>query len=247
MDRKIEGIIITERSYSESSKIVTVITEDLGLISLIAKGAKKLKSPLRNVTTKLTFGIFNIKYKEKGLSVLISVDVLDRFQNIQKDIMKISYASFLLDLSEQVFKHSHQHGIFPLLRDSLIKINEQFDPQIITNILELKYLDYLGVMPTLDECVYCGSKQSIVTLSVDKGGYICKNCHTNEKILNEKTIKLVRMFYYVDICKISKLEINESIKKEINEFLDLYYDRYTGLYLKSKSFLHNLNKINIGG
>ena len=117
---------------------------------------------------------------------------------------------------------------------------------VISNILELKYLDFLGVMPIIDECSICGNKKAIVTLSVDKGGYVCKNCHTNEKIVSEKTIKLIRMFYYVDIAKISKLEISNSVKKEINEFLDNYYDKYTGLYLKSKSFVHNLNKINIG-
>ena len=32
-------------------------------------------------------------------------------------------------------------------------------------------------------------------------------------------------------------------KKEINDFLDMYYDRYTGLYLRSKTFLKNLEKV----
>ena len=48
------------------------------------------------------------------------------------------------------------------------------------------------------------------------------------------------MFYYVDIKKIDKLEISEEIKREVNNFLENYYDRYTGLYLKSKSFLKDV-------
>jgi DNA repair protein RecO (recombination protein O) len=52
------------------------------------------------------------------------------------------------------------------------------------------------------------------------------------------------MFYYVDISKIDKIDISETIKNEINEFIDDYYDRYSGLYLKTKTFLKNLNKIN---
>jgi DNA repair protein RecO (recombination protein O) len=51
------------------------------------------------------------------------------------------------------------------------------------------------------------------------------------------------MFYYVDISKISKLDISDSIKNQINYFLDEYYEDYTGLYLKSKSFLNDINKI----
>ena len=244
MDKKLEGIVISEKSYSETSKIINVLTKDLGIVGMIAKGAKTLKSPLRNATTKLTYGIFNIRYKDNGLSTLISVDVIDSLKEIRKDINKISYASFIADLSEQVIKHSSS-DIFDLFRDSLIKINEGYDPLVISNILELKYLDYLGVMPIIDECSICGSTKAIVTLSVDKGGYVCSNCYTNEKRVSEKTVKLIRMFYYLDISKIEKLEISNDAKKEINEFLDNYYDKYTGLYLKSKSFIHNLNKINI--
>jgi DNA repair protein RecO (recombination protein O) len=53
------------------------------------------------------------------------------------------------------------------------------------------------------------------------------------------------MFYYVDISKISSLEISNDSKKEIHLFLEQYYDRYTGLYLKSKSLLNQLNKLNV--
>ena len=48
---------------------------------------------------------------------------------------------------------------------------------------------------------------------------------------------------YVDISKISKLDIGFNEKNEINLFLDEYYDNYTGLYLKSKNFLKTLNKV----
>ena len=89
----------------------------------------------------------------------------------------------------------------------------------------------------------CGTDKSIATLSSSKGGYVCNNCLTNEKLVSDKTIKLIRLFYYVDISKISKLEIGNLEKKEINEFLDEYYDSYTGLYLKSKNFIKNLNKL----
>ena len=51
------------------------------------------------------------------------------------------------------------------------------------------------------------------------------------------------MFYYVDISKITKLDISPEAKNEINMFLDDYYTRYTGLYLKSKSFIKNLQKL----
>ena len=133
--------------------------------------------------------------------------------------------------------------MYYLLISSLIKINDNFNSLIITNILELKYLEYLGVMPNIDGCTICGSK-SVVTLSSDKGGYLCSKCHTNEPIVSDKAIKLVRMYTLVDINKISKLDIKKEVVYEVNNFIDEYYDRYTGLYLKSKIFLKNIKSIN---
>ena len=52
------------------------------------------------------------------------------------------------------------------------------------------------------------------------------------------------MFYYVDVGKISKIEVSDVIKKEISLFIDDYYDRYSGLYLKSKAFLEDYSKMN---
>ena len=241
---KIEGIVTSERSHGETSKIINILTKDKGIIGIMAKGARSLKSEYRVNTSKLTQGIFNVSYKENGLSTLISVDLIESFKNIKKDITKISYASYLIELATQVMNHNEVDEIYDLLIASLKKIDENYNPSVITNILELKYLDFLGVMPIIDSCSICGSKNSIATISSDKGGYVCNNCLTNEKLVNDKTIKLIRMFYYVDISKISNLNISDNIIKEINTFLDNYYDRYTGLYLRSKQFLKNLNKVN---
>ena len=226
----VRGIIISETPYSETSKILNIITKEYGTIGVLAKGAKSLKSKLRSVSTKLTYGYFHIYYKEKGLSTLVNVDVINNFKNIKTDITNMSYVCYILELVNQVMKHEYNEEIFNLLEASILKINEKFDAGIITNILELKMLDYLGVRPIIDECVLCGNKTDIVTISGDKGGYICKNCIKDDYIVSDKTIKLIRMFYYVDISKISKLSISSKVKYEIDMFVNSYYDRYTGLY-----------------
>jgi len=241
--KKLEGIVVSEVNYSESSKILNVLTKEYGLIGVISKGCRKIKSPLRSVSTKLTYGNFHIHYKNDGLSNLISVDILDSFMKVRSDITKISYASFLLELTEQVYKQNNNSDIFNLFISSLKKINEGFDPVIITNILELKYLDYLGIGLQLDGCSICGNDEDIVTISSRQGGYLCKDCCKDEPIFSTRAIKLIRMFYYVDISKISKLELHYDTIKEIDSFLDEYYDDYSGLYLKSKQLLKNISKI----
>lgn len=241
---KVKGIIISESSYSETSKLLNIFTKEYGVISVISKGCKRLKSNLRSVSTKLTYAYFQINYKEGKLSNLICADVINPFNEIKKDLLKISYSSFLLELTNQVMKQTNSKDIFDLLEETLLKIEDGFDALVITNILELKYLDYLGIKPILDSCAVCGNTK-ILTVSTSKGGFICPNCHTNEKIVDKKTIQVLRMLYYVDISKISKINITNTTKDEIDDFINEYYDKYAGLYLKSKKFLKNIKNVYI--
>lgn len=236
MYKKIEGIVISEYPFEESSKIINIFTKD-GIINIIAKGAKKLKSPFFSVTSKLSYGVFNINYKENGLSKLVDGDILKDYRNIKKDITKVSYSTYITELITKVYKHESSPSIFDLYVQSLDKISEGYDPLIITNILRLKLLDYLGIKPIIDRCVECGNTTDIATISSYYGGYICKSCLKNEKIVSTKTISLIRGLYYIDISKIKKIDISSEVKKEIDEFIDDYYDRYAGIYLKSKIFL----------
>lgn len=240
---KFEGIILSETNYSESSKILNVLTDKYGLIGIMSKGCRKIKSKLRGVSRKLIYGTFNVYYKENGLSTLISIDVINSFSNTLMDLEKISYASYIIDLTNQVLKQNDSEEIFYILKNTLIKIEEGLDPLVLTNIIEIKLLNYLGITPNIDSCTNCGSSKQIVTLSSEQGGYICKNCYQNEPLVNEKTIKVIRMYYYVDISSITKLDISREVSKEINAFLDDYYDRYTGLYLKSKNFIKKVNQL----
>ena len=238
-----EGIILSETNYSESSKILNVLTKEHGLIGVMSKGCRNMKSKLHGVSRKLLYGTLHVYYKENALSTLIGIDVINSFSKTIMDLEKISYASFVLDLTNQVVKQTDQEEIFDLLKETLIKIEEGLNPIALTNILELKLLDYLGVAPNINSCTICGSDKNIVTLSSDIGGYICKNCYQNEPLVSDKTIQMIRMLYYVDVSSITKLEISDEVLKEINHFLDDYYDRYTGLYMKSKNFIRKLNQL----
>ena len=240
MLREVEGFILTETPYGETSKIINVFTKDYGIIGIMCKGAKSLKSKNRVSTMRLNYAKFNIYYKKGKLSTLVSADILNPLKKIKSDIVLISYLNYLTELTNQVIKQSNNLAIYDEFIAAILKIEEGLDPLVITNILEIKYLAELGVLFSLDECVICGSKTSIATIDADKGGFICLNCLTNEVIVDKKVIKMLRMYYYVNIKSISNIKVEDYIKDVINKFLDMYYERYTGLYLNSKNFLKNL-------
>ena len=239
----VKGLVLNETNYSDSSKILNVLTSEYGLIGIISKGCRNLKSKLRGSSRKLVYGTFHFYYKENGLSTLISIDVINDYPKTIMNLERVVYASYLLDLTRQVVKQSKDSNILPLVVSSLDKIENGLNPAVVTNILELKYLDFLGVSPVVTGCAVCGKTTNIVSLSPTAGGFICKDCYQNEGYYSEKAIKLLQMYYYVDLEKITKIDVNPKVNEEINKFLEDYYDRYTGIYLNSKKMLKNVVKL----
>ena len=240
MIKKVEGIVVSEVDYGETSKIINVLTKT-EIIGIYARGCKRPKSKLNNVTSKLTYGQFHINYKEKGLSTLIEVDIVNSFINIRKDMYKLSYSLYLLELAYNVFKQEENEEIYINLVSALNKINDGINYYLISMVVCLKYLDYLGIKPVLDSCIVCGSCD-VVTVSSYKGGCLCKDHLDNENALDEYTIKLIRALYYVNIDEVHNIDIPSHILKQMREFIDDYYDRYSGIYLKTREFLRKVNK-----
>lgn len=237
MLKNITGIVVSETPYSETSKILNILTED-GIIGVIAKGCKNLKSPLRTIASKFIYAQFTIYYNDSKLSVLKEGNIIDNFNNIKTDLLLISYLSYITELVTQVIKQNMAPQIYKMYIETITKINEGLNPMVMMNILEIKLLDYLGVGIELNGCAKCGTNKNIITIDPDAGGYICSNCYTNEIIYDEKTRKMLRMYYLVDISTVTELKIKDYIIENINHFLNVYYERYTGLYLHSKNFLN---------
>lgn len=237
---EVEGFILKETAYGESSKIINVLTKEKGLIGIMCKGAKSMKSKLRACTQTFTYGVFNLYFKEDKLSTLVSVDIINPLKNIRQDLTKMSFVTYISELTSQVLKESKSQHIYDNFINTILKIEHGLDPLILTNILELKYLPLLGVGLNLDSCIKCGNQTEIVTIDASYGGLICKGCYTNELIVDKKVIQLIRMYYYVDIKSISTINVKEEYKKTINQFISDYYDSFTGLYVYSKKFLESI-------
>ena len=152
----VKGIVVSTTPFKETSKIINIFTENMGVIGCISKGCKNLKSKLRLPSEKFAYGTFHLYYNEKGLSTLIEGDIENYFLNIKSDILRISYLSYICELAVYAYKESETKEVYKLMEDAILKIEEGFNPMIITNILELQYLNYIGINLNLDECVKCG-------------------------------------------------------------------------------------------
>lgn len=234
MKTTVEGIVLNETNYSETSKILNILTKEYGYISVMAKGARNIKSKIRGISMKLVYANFTITYKENGISLLHEGIVINSLKNIMMDLEKMNCSVFLIQIIKDVLRENNSKEIFDILKPTLIKINDGFDASLLLNIVEVKLLKFLGVTPNFQECVVCGSKDTI-TFDIQMAGLVCKNCYQDTYIFSETTLKLLKLFQRVEINKIDKLNItSKKVREEINSFLKEYYEFYTGIYICKK-------------
>ncbi|MBR5662578.1 MAG: DNA repair protein RecO [Bacilli bacterium] len=238
MQTEVEGIVLKETPYSETSKIIQVLTKEYGLISIIAKGASSIKSSLRGLTIPFLYGKFSISYKENKLSILKTGSIIKLYGSKTKDLKLYAYISYLSELSYNVLKENNNLEIFEILKNGLDKIEDGFNPEVIKNIIEFKYLDYLGITPNFDICQKCNQIKDPYAIDGKIGGFICFDCYTNEIKVSSNYKKIINRFQNVDIKEIKEIKLSKEDQNIINNFLDEYYEKFSAIYINSKKFLN---------
>lgn len=246
MLQKGEGIVIRTVDYGETHKIITLFTRDMGKIACMARGAKKPKSSLVAVSQLLTYGQYLI-YAGHGMGTLRQGEVLESFREIQSDIYKAAYASYMVELLDRLTEDKQRNPfLFELLYQSLHDIEEGLDPEVLTFIFEMKMLDVAGIKPQVNGCVQCGDTEGLRAFSLREGGLLCMNCqHVDPYPLHitETTAKLLRLFLYMDLKRLGNISLKKETRKELKAVISAYYDEYSGLALKSKRFLEQLERM----
>ena len=83
MITKVTGIVVSTVAYGDTSLILNILTKEYGLIGVMAKGAKSMKSRLRPFTEKFTYGFFYIYYKENKKNERKDPHLFSRFNYFQ--------------------------------------------------------------------------------------------------------------------------------------------------------------------
>ncbi|WP_096434613.1 DNA repair protein RecO [Alteribacter populi] len=245
MLQKAEGIVIRTNDYGETNKIVTLFTREHGKLALMARGAKRPKSRFASSAQLFIYGTF-IYHQSQGIGTLNQADVSDSFRHIRSDLMLTAYGAYMVEMIDKLTEDRHRNPfLFEMLYQILQRINEGEDSEVLVRVYETKMLQVAGITPFLDACVNCGRKEGRFAFSLKEAGSLCDRCFEIDPYrLNVSlgTLKLLRLFHYLDVHRIGNIQVKESTKQELKHVLSLYYDEYSGLRLKSKRFLDQMEK-----
>lgn len=175
------AIILHSLKYSESSKIVRLLTRELGVLSAVAKGASRPKSKFGARLQLLSEGVAQLYVKpNRDLHTLAEFEVENLRQELATDIRRYASASALAELVLRFAPSEPNEEIY-------VRLVAYFDS---LGIVPGEYLETtslaalwgivcaLGFEPAVDGCARDGREISEGTalFSIADGGLLCKSC-----------------------------------------------------------------------
>ncbi|TDL34511.1 DNA repair protein RecO [Jeotgalibacillus sp. S-D1] len=246
MLQKCEGIVVRTSDYGESNKIVTIFSREFGKFAVMANGAKKANSRLSAVSQLFTYAHF-LFHKGSGMGSLQQGDLVASQRGIKEDLFKTAYASYMVELLDKAVEDRQTDPfLFELLVQCLSYINEGHDEEVICYIFEMKLLPVYGVQPILNACAHCGETEGNFSFSIRENGLLCHRCAHMDNYrlaISAKTVRLLRLFFYLDLNRLGNISLQQETKNEIRQVIRTYYDEFVGVFIKSRSFLDQMDKM----
>lgn len=148
------AIVLKSFSYGESSLIARCFSEKHGKISLVIKGAKRIKSPKAPYFQPLSYIdiIYNHKLNRE-LQVLSKVNFRQYWSKILDDLYRVSLAISILELTDKTMSDNDPHpSLFLILKEVLKAYNNTLiDPKVLFWFYECALLNNLGFQPNLED------------------------------------------------------------------------------------------------
>ncbi|MEM9413265.1 MAG: DNA repair protein RecO [Planctomycetota bacterium] len=229
---KTTGLVLRIVEFSESSCVVTWLTKDFGKITVLAKGARRRKSPFEGAIDLLsTSRIVFLHKKSDSLDLLTEAKLERRFRSASVDLNRLYAGYYLIELLAAMTDEYDPHPeLFELATDVLEQMDHGQDPGHQLFRIEIGALNLLGHQPMLNQCVGCGRTKTIETKRVNfgmlAGGIFCDRCRkgkTNVVSLSSETWKLL-----IGISQQPNhaIEISNSCRGELRKFLNQYISNH---------------------
>lgn len=181
-----DALILRSVDVFESSRVFTLFTRELGKVSALGKGARRLRSPFQSALDLLS--VCDIVLLHKGsdaLDLLTEAVLIERFGVFGRDLSAL-YAG--LYVGELLSELTHPHDPHPRLFDAaVVTLRHLENPELRSRRIarfELACLRELGVMPALDRCVGCGDlvdeQGEAVAFGLATGGVLCPRCRPGQ-------------------------------------------------------------------
>lgn len=228
MFKTTKALVLRETKYKEADKILTVLTEDEGKLTVSAKGVMRRGSKIAAACQLLAFSEMTL-FENRGKWYVNEAEPIEQFLGLRDDIARLALGVYFAELLEAVSdEDSPNPAILHLGLNSLYVLSTGLYTQAhIKAVFELRLMCLSGYEPSLECCPFCG-KESIDSpvFSTMGGTVLCGKCQGESKGENfrlcEASLTAMRYIAGADNKKIFSFTLEEAPTTRLNAACEAY-------------------------
>lgn len=242
---KLQGIVIKSINLGESDKIVTIFTDKLGKIDVVAHGVRRPKSKNMSSMQAFSYGEY-IVYKGKNLYTLSQSSIIESFQGILLDLDKVAYGSYFLELLDIFSERENKNlSLMGLMLKTLYILNHgDVNLRLLRAVYDFKIVSLAGFMPQIKHCSKCRSDLEFGYFSIKDGGIICGNCKDNTFLfgVNKDVMKFLHVLRNIKLEDLRDINYKDETLDYVQNILYRYITYYGEREIKSLGLLNHLKE-----
>jgi len=226
MHQVVKGLVIKSVDYKEADKILTVITETMGKITVGARGARRKGSRLTSSCQLFAYSGMTL-FEKGGRYSLNEADPIEQFTGLTRRLDKLALASYFAEvLNTEAEEDQGDPRLLRLALNCLYALSEDLAPQDkIKAVFELRYMALSGYAPALEDCAACGDAPGLTALlDIDSGLLYCAACaprgHTVP--LDGAALSAMRYIMTCDLKKLFSFQLPQSSQDLLSEVGEAY-------------------------
>ncbi len=232
-----QAFVLRKVEYSDTSLIVHLLTRRHGMVSVLAKGAHREKSPWRGVLDLPALLQIEISLRqETELQLLTGAQLLEPFLGIRRNLQRFYVALYVIELMEEAGRPAGSESLFRLFWDALKSLEDpKADCASILTAFELRLFSDIGLEPALQSCAGCGKAvpdKGNFAFYPGAGGILCTSCKPpsgKKMILPAEVIQKMIALQKNPWDRLPSLQglpsMRQKIRKALDQFLHYHWER----------------------
>lgn len=180
------GLVIRHADYGDYDRMLTLVTPAHGRVDAVARGCRRMKSPLVNASELFTSGEFTL-FEKNGRYSVEQCQITDSFYQLRADYERLTYGVYFLRLLD-CFVQSGEPAeeLFHLSLRALAYLNYSDLPApLLAFAFEMHLFALEGYPPRVDSCVVCGRPlEGEAHFDPRRGGAACVCCDPAAKAIS---------------------------------------------------------------
>lgn len=179
-----KGIVLSLENFGEADRYVRFFTKDWGMISTLAKAARKSKRRYVGGLDLFCHDEIFLRGDPRDKPYLVELTVLNSFTGLRNNIEKLLTAGKVVCWVKKLANAvTPMPSVYSLLGQTLALIEKEESEERLKSlnlVFRLKLLQRLGFKPLLEHCVQCSENADKQwAFDMARGGLLCERCRSS--------------------------------------------------------------------